>query len=399
MRLSLVNYKLISYRPKLYTCNPYYMKSYICAIGTANPPHKIPQMQVADFMAAAMQFGEQDTRKLKALYRVSGIGQRYSVLEDYTRQNGNFSFYPNTPTLEPFPTVQQRMGVYRKHAVDLSEEAIRSCLEQTEPTKLSDLTHLITVSCTGMYAPGLDIELVERLSLSPSVQRTSVNFMGCYAAFNAIKLADAICRADPEAKVMLVCTEICTIHFQKNPEQDHLVSNALFGDGAAAVLMQGQPCRQVSLELQSFHCDLAPAGKRDMAWHIGDTGFEMTLSSYVPDLIKKGIKQLTDRLLQGLKTTVSEINLYAIHPGGRRILEVIEQELGMTRHDNRFAYQVLRDFGNMSSATVLFVLKELMQTLTPQEQDEPVLSFAFGPGLTLESMLLKVHYAHAEATV
>ncbi|WP_299759090.1 type III polyketide synthase [uncultured Pontibacter sp.] len=375
------------------------MKSYICAIGTANPPHKIPQMQVADFMAAAMQFGEQDTRKLKALYRVSGIGQRYSVLEDYTRQNGNFSFYPNTPTLEPFPTVQQRMGEYRKHAVDLSEEAIRSCLEQAGPTQLSDLTHLITVSCTGMYAPGLDIELVERLSLSPSVQRTSVNFMGCYAAFNAIKLADAICKADPEAKVVLVCTEICTIHFQKNPEQDHLVSNALFGDGAAAVLMQGQPCRQVSLELQSFHCDLAPAGKRDMAWHIGDTGFEMTLSSYVPDLIKKGIKQLTERLLQGLKTTASEINLYAIHPGGRRILEVIEQELGMTRHDNRFAYQVLRDFGNMSSATVLFVLKELMQTLTPQEQDEPVLSFAFGPGLTLESMLLKVHYAHAEATV
>lgn len=355
------------------------MKSYICAIGTANPPHKIPQMQVADFMATALQFDEQDTRKLKALYRVSGIGQRYSVLEDYTRQNGDFSFYPNTPTLEPFPTVQQRMSVYRKHAVDLSEAAIRNCLKLASPSQLGDLTHLITVSCTGMYAPGLDIELVERLGLSPCVQRTAVNFMGCYAAFNAIKLADSICRANPEAKVMLVCTEICTIHFQKHAEQDHLVSNALFGDGAAAVLMQGQPCEQVSLELQSFHCDLAPAGKREMAWHIGDTGFEMTLSSYVPDLIKKGIKQLTERLLQGLKTTVSEIKLFAIHPGGRRILEVIEQELGMTREDNRFAYQVLREFGNMSSATVLFVLKELMQTLTPQEQDEPVLSFAFGP--------------------
>ncbi|SFG76161.1 Predicted naringenin-chalcone synthase [Pontibacter chinhatensis] len=384
---------------KPYTRNPNPMKSYICAIGTATPPHKIPQMQVADFMAAALQFGEQDTRKLRALYRVSGIGQRYSVLEDYTRQNGSFSFYPNTPTLEPFPTVQQRMDVYRRHAVDLSEKAIRSCLEQAGPVQLSELTHLITVSCTGMYAPGLDIELVERLNLSPCVQRTSVNFMGCYAAFNAIKLADSICRANPEAKVILVCTEICTIHFQKNPEQDHLVSNALFGDGAAAVLMQGQPCRQVSLELQSFHCDLAPAGKRDMAWHIGDTGFEMTLSSYVPDLIKNGIRQLTERLLQGLKTTLSEIKLFAIHPGGRRILEVIEQELGMTAHDNRFAYRVLRDFGNMSSATVLFVLKELMQTLTPQEKDEPVLSFAFGPGLTLESMLLKVHYAHAEAAV
>ncbi|WP_162055518.1 type III polyketide synthase [Pontibacter pamirensis] len=375
------------------------MKSYICAIGTANPPNKIPQMQIADFMATALQFDEQNTRKLKALYRVSGIGQRYSVLEDYTRQNGDFTFYPNTPTLEPFPTVQQRMDEYRKYAVDLSEEAIRNCLSHTSAASLPEITHLITVSCTGMYAPGLDIELVERLKLSPCVQRTAVNFMGCYAAFNAIKLADAICKADPKARVILVCTEICTIHFQKHAEQDHLVSNALFGDGAAAVLMQGQPNGEVSLELQSFHCDIAPAGKSDMAWHIGDTGFEMTLSSYVPDLIKKGIKELTDRLLQGLKTKASEIKLFAIHPGGRRILEVIEQELGMTRDENRFAYQVLRDFGNMSSATVLFVLKALMDTLTTEEQDEPVLSFAFGPGLTLESMLLKVHYADAKTAV
>ncbi len=370
------------------------MKSYICAIGTANPPHVIPQMQVADFMAKALQFDEQHTRKLKALYRVSGIGQRYSVLEDYTKQNGEFTFYPNTPNLEPFPTVQQRMDLYRAHAVDLSENAIRQCLTGTS-TVLTDITHLITVSCTGMYAPGLDIELVERLELSPSVQRTAVNFMGCYAAFNAIKLADAICKSSPEAKVMMVCTEICTIHFQKHAEQDHLVSNALFGDGAAAVLMQGIPSTDICLELQSFHCDLAPAGKRDMAWHIGDTGFEMTLSSYVPDLIKKGIKELTDSLLQGLKTKISEINLFAIHPGGRRILEVIEQELGMTRDDNRFAYKVLKEFGNMSSATVLFVLKALMDSLTSKDEDEPILSFAFGPGLTLESMLLKVHYAKA----
>lgn len=371
------------------------MKSYICSIGTANPPHKIPQMDVAEFMASALQFDEQDARKLKALYRVSGIGQRYSVLQDYTRRNGEFTFYPNTPGLEPFPTVQQRMDVYKRHAVDLSEQAALNCLAQTPTIGLSDISHLITVSCTGMYAPGLDIELVERLQLSPTVQRTAVNFMGCYAAFNAIKLADAICKADAAANVLLVCTEICTIHFQNNPKEDHLVSNALFGDGAAAVLMQGHPCSEMSLELQSFHCDLAPAGKRDMAWHIGDTGFEMTLSSYVPDLIKSGIKQLTERLLQGLKTTLSEIKLYAIHPGGRRILEVIEQELGMTRDDNRYAYQVLREFGNMSSATVLFVLKALMENLTTTDKDEPVLSFAFGPGLTLESMLLKVHYAGA----
>src|SRR5690606_14820474 len=179
---------------------------------------------------------------------------------------------------EPFPTVQKRMEVYRKHALDLSEEAVRNCLDQVSDTSLQSLTHLITVSCTGMYAPGLDIELVERLGLASTVQRTAVNFMGCYAAFNAIKLADAICRSSPDAKVLLVCTEICTIHFQKYTDPDHLVSNALFGDGAAAVIMQGQPQDGVNLELDSFHCELAPAGKQEMAWHIGDTGFEMTLS-------------------------------------------------------------------------------------------------------------------------
>jgi predicted naringenin-chalcone synthase len=370
-----------------------YMKTYICAIGTANPPHKLPQMQIADFMAATLQFDAQEARKLKALYRVTGIGQRYTVLEDYTRQNGEFTFFPNTPALEPFPTVEKRMEVYRRHAPGLSEEAIRACLAQVPQVSTAEITHLITVSCTGMYAPGLGIELVERLDLSPSVQRTAVNFMGCYAAFNAIKLADAICKADSNAKVMMVCTELCTIHFQKNTEQDQLVSNALFGDGAAAALIQAQPAGEPSLELQSFHCHLAPDGKAEMAWHIGVTGFEMTLSSYVPSLIKKGIGQLTDQLLKKLHISLSDIKLFAIHPGGRRILEVIEQELGMTRDDNRFAYQVLREFGNMSSATVLFVLKAMMESLTSQDNDQPILSFAFGPGLTLESMLLKVHYA------
>lgn len=369
------------------------MKTYLCAIGTANPPYKIPQMQIADFMASALQFDDRETRKLKALYRLSGIGERYTVLEDYTRENGSFTFFPNNETLEPFPTVQQRMEVFRENACDLSEQAIRDCLANAPEVSTDELTHLITVSCTGMYAPGLGIELVERLGLSPSIQRTAVNFMGCYAAFNALKLADSICKASPDSKVMIVCTEICTIHFQKYTEQDHLVSNALFGDGSAAALIQAEPGQGMCLELQNFHCHLAPAGKAEMAWHIGVTGFEMTLSSYVPSLIKEGIKELTDNLLKGLNTSLSEINLFAIHPGGRRILEVIEQELDMTKEDNRFAYQVLRDYGNMSSATVLFVLKAMLESVTPQQMNEPVLSFAFGPGLTLESMLLKVHHA------
>ncbi|MBC6991115.1 type III polyketide synthase [Hymenobacter sp. BT491] len=370
------------------------MTSYLCAIGTANPPHRIPQPQIASFMAGALQFDESDTRRLRALYRVSGIGQRYTVLPDYGRANGEFEFFPNTPDLEPFPTVGQRMSVYRQHALPLSVEAVRDCLEQLPEVAIGSITHLVTVSCTGMYAPGLDIELVEALGLNLSVQRTCVNFMGCYAAFNALKLADAFCRADAKARVLIVCTELCTIHFQKRPEDDHLVSNALFGDGSAAVLVQGHPAQQQpSLALDAFHCGLEPDGRQDMAWHINDLGFEMTLSSYVPRMIQKGIRQLTDRLLENLPIKLADIHAFAIHPGGRKILETIEAELGLTTHDNRFAYQVLRDYGNMSSATVLFVLRELLRTLTAADAGAPVLSFAFGPGLTLEAMLMKVAVA------
>jgi predicted naringenin-chalcone synthase len=368
------------------------MKSYLCAIGTANPPHAFPQQQIADFMAEALQLGEQDTRKLKALYRVSGIDQRHSALSDFGRQNGEYEFFPNTPGLEPFPTVGDRMQAYRKAALPLSVEAAQDCLAHLPDLETNQITQLITVSCTGMYAPGLDIELVEALGLSTQVQRTCIYFMGCYAAFNALKAADTICRADAHARVLIVCTELCTLHFQKHPENDHLVSNSLFADGAAAVLVSPTPLSPLSLRVDAFHCDLAPSGQKDMAWHIHDFGFEMTLSSYVPALIKQGIGQLTQSLLQKLDLKLDEIDLFAIHPGGRKILEVIEQALGLTTQDNKHAYQVLRQFGNMSSATVLFVLQALWRELQPDRHEAPILSFAFGPGLTLESMLLSVHY-------
>ena len=368
------------------------MPSYLGAIGTANPTHRIAQPQIAEFMARALQFGEGDTRKLRALYRVSGIGQRYSVLPDYGRPVGEYTFFPNTPTLEPFPSVGQRMAVYRHEALPLAMEAVRASLGQVTGFAVGSITHLVTVSCTGMYAPGLDIELVQALGLRPDVRRTCVNFMGCYAAVNAIKLADAFCRADTGARVLIVSVELCTLHFQKSPKEDHLISNALFGDGAAAALVQALPLPNgaPSLALEGFHCGLEPDGHDDMAWHINDFGFEMTLSSYVPKLIQRGIGKLTDGLLASLPVQLRDIRHFAIHPGGRKILETIETELGLTREDNRHAYRVLRNYGNMSSATVLFVLREVLAAATPADHGAPVLSFAFGPGLTMEAMLLQL---------
>jgi predicted naringenin-chalcone synthase len=367
------------------------MISYLSAIGTANPSHRLPQAQIGEFMARALQFDDAATRKLRALYRMSGIGHRYTVLPDYGRSSGDFTFFPNTTDLEPFPSVGARMREYRREALPLAAAAAESCLSQAPEITANSLTHLISVSCTGMYAPGLDIELVNKLGLQPNVQRTCVNFMGCYAAFNALKLADAICRADADARVLVVCTELCTLHFQKHHEEDHLVSNALFGDGAAAALVLGRPSgTRPHLALEAFHCGLEPDGHADMAWHVNDFGFEMTLSSYVPKLIQKGIRRLTDDLLRQLPVKLTDVKHFAIHPGGRRILETIEKELNLAPTDNAPAYKVLREYGNMSSATVLYVLRELLSGFTSADAGAPVLSFAFGPGLTLEAMLLRV---------
>lgn len=370
------------------------MKSYISSIGTATPQHSTPQNTIAEFMANALRINGREKVRLQALYRASGIKQRYSVIEDYGNAMDAYSFYPNNEMLEPFPTVSKRMGIYKQEALGLALAAIEDCLQSSEgEVALASFTHLITVSCTGMYAPGIDIEIVQKAGLRSDIKRTAINFMGCYAAFNAIKVAEAIVGADPKAKALIVCVELCSIHFQKENDPDNILSNALFGDGAAAIVVQATPSKGISLSLEQFHCDLNFEGKQEMAWHIGDHGFEMRLSAYVPDMIRKGIRQLTDRLLECLTLTTDDIPLYAIHPGGKRILEAIEQALGLSKEDNRYAYEVLNRFGNMSSPTVLFVLKALLNDMKQQDQDKNILSFAFGPGLTLESMLLKVDYS------
>lgn len=366
------------------------MKTYISAIGTANPEHKIEQQHAARFMVESLALSTTEQRKLKALYRLSGIRSRYSVLEDYSRNYGHYRFFPNSENLEPFPGTRARMQLYGKEASRLGVKAIKQCLNQLQELELQEITHLVTVSCTGMHAPGIDIEIVRELGLPAHIRRTSINFMGCYAAFNALKMANDTCQANKKAKVLVVCVELCTLHFQNKADEDNLLSNALFGDGAAALLIEGQQREGMQLSFENFYCDLAFEGVDDMAWHIGDQGFEMRLSSYIPDFIKGGIEQLTHKLLAAFKGQLSDKVYYAIHPGGKRILEAIEQALGLSREDNRYAYDVLTNYGNMSSPTVIFVLQALMHDLSQADNGRPIVSFAFGPGLTLESMLLKV---------
>lgn len=362
---------------------------YITSLGLANPPNKFSQSTIANFMIKAMNLDKTQADKLRALYRASGIASRYSVLEDYGKVDG-FTFYSNSETLDPFPSTQARLALFRKHALELSMASALQCFSRCAGLSPDDITHLVVVSCTGMYAPGLDIDLVHELRLRTDVQRTCINFMGCYAAFNAIRLAESFCQNSPDAKVLVVCTELCSLHFQREQTDDNMLANALFADGSAALLVEASPRRGLNLRPRAFYCDVFRDGESDMAWTVGDAGFEMRLSTYVPEIVGKGIKDLTSRLLKKISADLSDIKYFAIHPGGKRILEVVEKELGLSRSSNASAYDVLKNYGNMSSPTVLFVLENICSRLNGVDGGQKILSVAFGPGLTMESMILEV---------
>ncbi len=363
------------------------MSAYITAIGTANPKYKISQKEVLSFMQRAHGLNHEEAKQLEVLYRATGIVSRYSVIEDYKKNKG-FTFYPNNASLSPFPSTKIRGDVYKKEVVQLSKNAITNAMGKAYD--YTQISHLITVTCTGMYAPGLDIELVRELGLKHTIERTAINFMGCYAAFNAIKAARNICGANPQAQVLIVCTELCSIHFQKEKTDDNLLANALFGDGSAAVVVSNEPTHGINLSLDHFLCDLLPNGSEEMAWEVGDLGFEMKLSSYVPDVIHEGVGKLINSIKELLGDTAPKH--YAIHPGGKKILNVLENALAIDKTENAAAHEVLKRFGNMSSPTILFVLKHILTSLNATNAGDKILSFAFGPGLTLESMVLTVKH-------
>lgn len=357
------------------------MNSSIVSIGLSNPGQPIPQFEIARFMNMAHQLDESEGRKLGFLYRMSGIESRHSVLEDFDKLSvEDFSFFPSNQTLSPFPGTKARMEVFQKTAPDLATEAVRSCLDQADQ-KSASLTHLILVSCTGMVAPGVELQLMEKLGLSDSVERYCIHFMGCYAAFTGLKLADKILRAEPDAKVMVVSVELCTLHFQKEYSEDNILANSLFGDGAAAALVMNS---NKGLKIKSYLSQVLREGEQDMAWGIGDFGFEMRLSKYIPNLLDQGIRQLRERFEE--KFHLSQISNFAIHPGGKQILQKVQEAFGLAPEVNFHATEVLKKFGNMSSATILFVLDRMMKD--PAVSGE-ILSMGFGPGLTLETLHLE----------
>jgi predicted naringenin-chalcone synthase len=357
------------------------MNNHILSVGTSNPGPPVSQQQIAAFMKLAHGLDHEENRKLQFVYRQTGIQNRYSVIDDFRHLDvEKFSFFPQDASFEPFPSTKKRMGLFQATAVDLAVKAIRDCLE---PAGISakEVSHLILVSCTGMFAPGLELEIIHQMGFSSDVERYAIHFMGCYAAFNAIRLADRICDSDPKAKVLIISVELCTIHFQKDYTEDNLLANAIFGDGAAAALVSRQ---ESGLKIKDYNSRVFREGEQDMAWGIGDFGFEMKLSKYVPELLQKGLGEIMAFLES--KFGISKIRNYAIHPGGKQILAKVEEAFGITSISNRYSHEVLKDFGNMSSATILFVLKKWLED--PAGKGD-ILAMGFGPGLTLETLLLE----------
>ena len=356
--------------------------SKIIAIGTAVPAYCHRQEDIPEFMQRVYALDEAGKRKLKYLYKQSGIDKRYSIIPDYSLPAAAWQFYSPTENLEPFPNMEQRMEWYKLHAAPLSRKAIERCVENFS----GSITHLITVSCTGMSAPGLELELLESLQLPANVFHTSINFMGCYAAIHAMKIADAFCRADKTANVLIVCTELCTLHFQKENSVDAVTSSMLFSDGAAAVLVTGDTEKK-GLSIDHFYSTVAWKGKNDMAWRLSSKGFLMTLSGYVPELIEEDFNGLVRDALAAANLQIENVTHWCIHPGGRKILEAVHASLAFNNGQLLNSYDVLREFGNMSSPTVLFVLEKIMVALKANEPAR-IFGAAFGPGISMETFIL-----------
>jgi predicted naringenin-chalcone synthase len=277
-----------------------------------------------------------------------------------------------------FPATGDRMRRYETDAPALGLRAAEGlALDEDERAAI---THLIVTTCTGFSAPGIDHQIAQGLGLRPSVERTLIGFMGCYAAISALKLARHIVRSEPEAKVLVVSLEICTLHLKESADLEEVLTFLVFGDGCAAALITADP---VGLELQSFHAEVMPDAADQITWHIGDLGFDMHLSGQVPSSIGRALDAGRERILGGADP--GDFELWAIHPGGRTVLDAVETAFALPPQALAASREVLRGYGNMSSATVLFVLKSLLET--PVQEGARGCAMAFGPGLTAETML------------
>lgn len=353
----------------------------IAGIGTAVPPHRIVQDEAA---AIARQYScetPDHERVFNAVYWATGVQTRHSVvLGSSDGQIGSRqSFYGDAS-----PTTRDRMQKYEKEATALAVAASRKALADAHISP-HPVTHLVTVSCTGFYAPGFDIAMIKQLGISAAVARTHVGFMGCHGALNALRVAQAFVAADPAARVLVCAVEMCSLHHQYGWNAEKVVANALFADGAGAVVVMGAPESSASNhQLIAAGSTVIPDSEDAMSWRIADHGFEMTLSTRVPGLIAGNLRAWLDGWLGSHGLTVPAVGSWAVHPGGPRILAAVGEALAIDRCALAISQSVLAEYGNMSSPTVLFILERMRNAQSPR----PWVVLGFGPGLAVEAILL-----------
>lgn len=360
------------------------MNFVIRGLGTAVPAMTVSQ---AEGVAVARTLGGEfaDSEMVTAVYEQSGITTRHMVhsrelISDIVAGT-RYSQSPYLPGEPGGPSTAIRMDQYAKHAPPLAVLAASAAIEQSD-IPASKITHLVTVSCTGFIAPGLDIPLICGLGLRHTVERTHVGFMGCHAAINGLRVANAFTAADPNAVVLLAAVELCSLHYYYGGEPGKVVANALFADGAAAVVGSAG---DESWRVAATGSVLLPNSTKEMGWTIGDRGFEMTLTKKIPRLITEHLRPWMERWLAENGLTTEKVGSWAIHPGGPKILNAVEEALALPACQLEPSRSILAAFGNMSSPTVLFILDRLRKSNAPR----PVVVLGFGPGLVAEAALIR----------
>lgn len=362
----------------------------ILGLGTALPPTTVTQAEAIQIARAVCCASEEQASWLPALYQGSEIAKRHFAFDpavirdilDHTRLSQS-PFLPTGPDSDFGPTAGERMAHYSEHAPPLAIAAARQALVQARLAP-QVVSHLVSVSCTGFRAPGVDIALMKGLGLTPTVARTHLGFMGCHGAINGLRVADAFARAFPESNVLVCAVELCSLHYHYRWDPQKMIANALFADGAAALIGTAAPdAPRDAWRLKATGSCLFGDSEDAMTWTIGDHNFEMTLSKTVPGLIARNLRPWLSSWLEAEGIALEQIGSWAVHPGGPRILGAVEESLSLKRSALDHSRAVLSECGNMSSPTLLFILDRLRSGSAPR----PCLALGFGPGLVAEAAL------------
>jgi len=358
----------------------------LTGFGTAHPEHTLTQQDAAELHATFCRIDPTRSRTLRALYRRSRVSRRHCAILDRSDGPlvGRQSFYPQArDDQDNGPPTAQRMELYEAVAPDLAAQASRRALEAADVCA-EQVSHLVTVSCTGFIAPGLDVRVIGALGMPSATRRTHVGFMGCHGALNGLRVAESFGDADPNAIVLVCSVELCSLHLAYGWDPQMLVPNALFADGAAAVVGRADGAPPDEWRVEACGTLLLPDSEEDMSWRIGDHGFRMTLSPRVPEVIAAHIGDWLTGWLGEHGLGIRDVGSWAVHPGGPRLLSAVERGAGLAKEQMQVSRDVLSEFGNMSSATVLVILDRLRTARAPR----PCVALAFGPGLVVEAVLI-----------